>query len=57
MLCSKKNQCSVNVFRFRTTFYSDDLFVTDTACGEETVELGLECLTVIVDADGLVHGT
>ena len=46
----------MNVFRFRTTFYSDDLFVADTACGQETVELGLVCLAVIVDAKGLVHG-
>jgi hypothetical protein len=41
---------------FRTSLYPYDLFFTDTACGEETVELGLESLTVIVDAEGLVHG-
>jgi hypothetical protein len=52
----KKNQRLVNVFRFRTTFYSEDLFFADTACGQETVELRLVCLAVIVDAKGLVHG-
>lgn len=53
---AKKNQGLANDFGFRTTFYPEDLFIADTACGQKTVELGLVCLAVIVDAKGLVHG-
>jgi hypothetical protein len=30
---ASRNQRLVNVLGFRTTFYSEDLFFTDTACG------------------------
>jgi hypothetical protein len=36
--------------------YPEDLSFTETACGQKTVEMGLVCLAVIADADGLVHG-